>query len=57
MKSNTITKLTLNTETLRRLDRSELDRVVGGAAKVTGYCTGDTTASCMRSCLANCDYE
>ena len=49
MKKMTIKKLTLNKESILRLDPSELREVVGG---VTNLCTNsdDCTDSCQRTC-------
>ena len=49
MKKTTIKKLTLNKESILRLDSSSLREVVGG---VTNLCTNsdDCTDSCQRSC-------
>lgn len=48
MKKKAIKKLTLNKESVRRLDPSEMREAVGGATRLctgTDWCT-DTCASC-----------
>lgn len=49
MKKTTLKKLTLNKESIRRLDLSWLREVAGG---VTNLCTNtaDCTDSCQRTC-------
>jgi natural product precursor len=49
VKKRTIKKLTLNKESIRRLDSSKLHEVVGGYSNL---CTN--TAECTVSCQASC---
>ena len=49
MKRTTIKKLTLNKESILRLDTSKLREVVGGVSRLCTN-TDDCTDSCMASC-------
>jgi natural product precursor len=49
VRKKTIKKLTLNKESIRRLDPSNLREVVGGVSKM---CTN--TAECTESCQLSC---